>query len=42
MHSAKNEVLVEWYYEEDDEEIMDSGEDYKDIVDIPFEIKLMK
>ena len=42
LHSAKNEVLVEWYYEEDDEEIMDSGEDYKDIVDIPFEIKLMK
>ncbi len=41
FHSTQNEVLVEWYYEEDDEEIKDAGEDYKDIVDIPFEIKLL-
>jgi len=41
LHSPQNEVLVEWFYEQDDEEIMDSGEDYKDIVDIPFEIKLL-
>ncbi|VAW48592.1 hypothetical protein MNBD_GAMMA03-1445 [hydrothermal vent metagenome] len=41
IHSSKSEVLVEWYYEQDDEEIKDSGEDYKDIVDIPFEIKLL-
>ncbi len=39
---SKNKVLVEWYYEQDDEEIMDSGEDYKDIVDIPFEIKMIE
>ncbi len=41
IHNS-NSVLVEWYYEQDDEEIKDSGEDYKDIVDIPFEIKLIK
>ncbi len=41
LHASQNEVLVEWYYEQDDEEIMDSGEDYKDIIDIPFEIKLL-
>lgn len=42
LHSSNNEVVIEWYYEQDDEEIMDSGEDYKDIVDIPFELKLLK
>lgn len=42
LHSSKNQVLIEWYYEKDDEEIMDSGEDYKDILEIPFEIKLLK
>jgi len=42
IHSDQYKVLVEWYYEQDDEEIMDSGEDYKDIVNIPFEIKLIK
>jgi SiaC family regulatory phosphoprotein len=41
LQSPEYQVLVEWYYEKDDEEIMDSGEDYKDIVDIPFEIKLL-
>ena len=41
LHSPAHEVLVEWYYEQDDEEIRDSGEDYKDLVDIPFEIKLL-
>lgn len=41
LHSPKTEVLIEWYYEKDDEEIKDSGEDYKDIINIPFEIKLL-
>lgn len=42
LHASKHEVLVEWFYEQDDEEIKDSGEDYKDIVNIPFEIKLLQ
>ncbi len=41
IHAAKSKVLVEWFYEQDDEEIMDSGEDYKDFINIPFEIKLL-
>ncbi len=41
IQSNQYEVLVEWFYEKDDEEIMDSGEDYKDIVDIPFEVKML-
>lgn len=42
IHLNGNQVLVEWYYEEEDEEIKDSGKDYQDIFDIPFEIKLIK
>ncbi|MCK5846716.1 MAG: DUF1987 domain-containing protein [Bacteroidales bacterium] len=32
------EVLVEWYYEEDDEEMMETGEDYEDVSGLPFKI----
>jgi hypothetical protein len=33
-----NDVLVEWYYEEDDEEMMETGEDYEDVSGLPFEL----
>ncbi len=32
------DILVEWYYEEDDEEMMETGEDYEDVSGLPFEI----
>ena len=32
------EVLVQWYYEEDDEEMMETGEDYEDVSGLSFEI----
>jgi hypothetical protein len=32
------EVLVQWYYEEDDEEMMETGEDYEDVSGLTFEI----
>lgn len=41
LHTNGNKVLVEWYYEKDDEEIKDSGKDYQDLFEIPFEIKLI-
>ncbi len=31
-------VVVEWYYDEDDEEMMETGEDYQDVSGLPFEI----
>ncbi len=37
IHEAGNEVLVQWYYPEDDEDMEEAGEEYADIVDIPFE-----
>lgn len=42
LHLSGKGVKVEWFYEQDDDEIKDSGEDYQDIFDIPFEIKLLK
>jgi len=37
LHENGNEVLVKWYYPEDDEDMQEAGEEYADIVDIPFE-----
>ena len=30
------EVLVRWYYDEDDEDMLEAGEDYSDLLDLPF------
>jgi len=38
VFSDGNDVLVEWYYEEDDEEMMETGEDYEDVSGLPFEL----
>jgi hypothetical protein len=32
------DVKVEWYYEQDDDDMKEAAEDYSDIVKIPFEI----
>lgn len=37
ISDAGNEVLVKWYYPEDDEDMEEAGEEYAEIVDIPFE-----
>jgi len=31
-----NKVTVNWYFEEDDEDMLEAGEDYDAIVDLPF------
>lgn len=37
IHSAGHEVLVKWYSPEDDEDMQEAGEEYADIVEVPFE-----
>jgi hypothetical protein len=32
------EVVVKWHYEVDDEDMLEAGEDYQAIIDIPFEM----
>ncbi len=38
IHKAKNDVEVNWYYEEDDEDMLEAGEDYESIIRIPFKM----
>ena len=33
-----SEVSIKWYYEEDDEDMLEAGEDYEAIIDLPFEM----
>lgn len=37
IHENGNDVLVRWHYPEDDEDMEEAGEEYADIVDVPFE-----
>jgi len=37
LHKKGNEVLVKWYFPEDDEDMQEAGNEYADIVEIPFE-----
>lgn len=39
LYSEGKDIVVHWYYKEDDEDMMEAGEEYADIVDVPFEIK---
>lgn len=37
LHNAGKDVVVRWHYAEDDEDMKEAGEEYADIVDVPFE-----
>jgi hypothetical protein len=37
VKESGKEILVKWYYPEDDEDMKEAGAEYADIVDIPFE-----
>lgn len=38
IHEDGNKVKVLWYYDEDDEDMLDLGEEFSENVDIPFEL----
>jgi hypothetical protein len=37
IHEAGHDVLIKWHFPEDDEDMEEAGEEYADIVDVPFE-----
>lgn len=39
MVANGQDVSVHWYYDKDDEDMMEAGEEYAEIVEVPFEIK---
>ncbi|MDD3891237.1 MAG: DUF1987 domain-containing protein [Bacteroidales bacterium] len=38
LEALKNNVIVNWYYEEDDEDMLEAGEDYESIIKVPFKM----
>lgn len=34
----KSSILINWHYEEDDEDMLEAGEDYQAIINIPFKM----
>jgi hypothetical protein len=38
VRAAGNEVTVLWHYEQDDEDMLEAGEDYAGIINIPFKM----
>jgi hypothetical protein len=37
MHEDEKEILIRWHFPEDDEDMEEAGEEYADIVEVPFE-----
>lgn len=37
-HNRGNPILIHWYYEKDDFEMLESGEDYASILKVPFKM----
>ncbi|MCG3164777.1 MAG: hypothetical protein POELPBGB_00536 [Bacteroidia bacterium] len=38
MHKGGNDITIKWYYEEDDEDMLEAGEDYQSIINVPFKM----
>jgi hypothetical protein len=38
LHKSNNVVQINWYYEEDDEDMLEAGEDYESIIRVPFKM----
>lgn len=36
LNNGNTEVKINWYFEEDDEDMEEAGEDYQAIIDLPF------
>jgi len=38
MSKNGSEIIINWYYEEDDEDMLEAGEDYQSIINVPFKM----
>jgi hypothetical protein len=38
LHDEGKEIIVKWFYEADDEELLDAGQTYQEITDLDFEM----
>lgn len=42
IHKNENQLVINWYYEPDDEDMLEAGEDYKEIINVPFKMIQME
>ena len=38
INKTGSKVVINWYYEEDDEDMLEAGEDYQAIINVPFKM----
>ena len=38
IHKGGSNVKINWFYEEDDEDMLEAGEDYQSIIKVPFKM----
>ncbi len=38
LETISNKVVINWYYEQDDEDMLEAGEDYEAIINVPFKM----
>jgi hypothetical protein len=38
INAGSSEVTINWFYEEDDEDMLEAGEDYQAIISVPFKM----
>ena len=42
LHKEGNTTNIKWYYDEEDEDMQESGEDFKEIIKLPIEMIMIK
>ncbi len=42
INKGGSAVTINWYYEEDDEDMLEAGEDYQAIINVPFKMVLVE
>lgn len=42
IHNNGSKVFVKWYYDEDDDDMLESGEDYQDLIDLHFDFIILE
>jgi len=38
LYRARNEVVINWYYEKGDDDMLDAGNDFQSIIHLPFKL----
>lgn len=38
IHKNGAQIIINWYYEQDDEDMLEAGEDYQAIINVPFKM----